>query len=133
MQPNPADAGDMVVGWLTKVAVALLLVGLVGFELLSLVVARIQLGDAGASAGSTALTAYAGSHSLSTAYNQAEVVAEQAGANIVQRSFRINADGSVEFTIRKTANTLVLQHIKATEPWTRVHTHVVLEPNSFSQ
>ena len=132
MQPNPADAGDVIVGWLTRVAAVLLVVGLIGFEVLSVVVAHIQLGDTAASAGSTALTAYAGSHNLDTAYNQAEVVAEESGATIIQKSFRINADGSVEFTIRKTANTLVLQHISATEGWTHVKAHVVIEPNSIN-
>ncbi len=132
MQPHPADAGDMVVGWLTRVAVILLVIGLAGFEALSIMVARIQLSDTAASAGSTALSAYSGSHDVSTAYNQAEVVAEDAGAKIVQRSFRFNADGSVEFTIRKNANTVLLQHIKATADWTHVKQHVVIEPNSIN-
>jgi hypothetical protein len=132
MQDRPADAGDMVIGWLTRVAAILLVIGLVGFEALSIVVAKIQLGDTAASAGSTALSAYAGSHSVPVAYQQAQAVAAQDGASIVQKSFRFNVDGSVEFTIRKTANTLLVQHLNATEKWAHVKEHVVIEPNSIN-
>jgi hypothetical protein len=132
MEPHPADAGDMVVGWLTRIAATLAVVGLIAFEALSILVAHVQLSDTAASAGTTGMSAYVSTHNLNTAYNQAELVAEDAGARINQHSFRVNADGSLEFTIRKTANTLVLQHIGATQGWTHVHTHVVIAPNSFS-
>jgi hypothetical protein len=132
MEDRPADAGDMVIGWLTRVAAIVLVIGLIGFESLSIVVTKFQLGDVAASAGSTAIAAYAGSHNITIAYQQAEAVAADSGAVIVQKSFRVNADGSVEFTIRKTANTLLLQHLKATQKWTNVKEHAVIEPNSFN-
>jgi hypothetical protein len=132
MQERPADAGDMVIGWLTRVAAVLLVIGLIGFEALSIVVTKFQLGDIAASAGSTAISTYAGSHNVATAYQQAESVAADSGATIAEKSFRVNADGSVEFTIRKTASTLLLQHLKATESWTHVKEHAVVEPNSFN-
>jgi hypothetical protein len=132
MQDRPVDSGDMVIGWLTRVAAILLVIGLIGFEALSIVIARIQLGDTAASAGSTALSVYAGSHSQSVAYQQAQAVAVAAGATIVQRSFRFNVDGSVEFTIRKEAHTLLVQHVGATKKWAHVKEHVVIEPNSIN-
>lgn len=132
MQDRPADAGDMVIGWLTRVAVIMLVIGLIGFEALSIMVTKIQLGDTATSAGSTALSAYSGSHSVSVAYQQAQAVAAADGASIVQKSFRFNVDGSVEFTIRKTANTVLVQHLNATSAWARVKEHVVIEPNSIN-
>jgi hypothetical protein len=132
MQDRPADAGDMVIGWLTRVAAALLVTGLVCFEVLSIVVAKFQLGDIAASAGSSAISVYAGSHNVTAAYQQAEAVALDSGATIPEHSFRVNADGSVEFTIRKTANTLLLQRLNATKKWTTVKEHAVVEPNGFN-
>jgi hypothetical protein len=132
MQDRPADAGDVVIGWLTRVAVIVLVIGLIGFEALSIMVTKIQLGDTATSAGSTALSTYGGSHSVSIAYQQAQAVAVADGATIVQKTFRFNVDGSVEFTIRKTANTILVQHLNATSAWAHVKEHVVIEPNSIN-
>jgi len=103
--------GNIVLGWLTRIAVVLSLLGLVAFEVLSIAVTNVSLQDVGAASADAALTEYSQHHNAATAYEAAAAYAESQGATIPKRSFIMNPDGSVGFEVRKTAPTLVIYRI----------------------
>ncbi len=109
--PPGRDAGSIVLGWLTKLTLTLAVVGLVGFEVLSIVVTHVTLRDVGTTAADAALTDFRERHDGQTSYEAAAAYAESQGATIPKRSFILNADGSVSFELRKTATTIVLYRI----------------------
>lgn len=115
-------------GWLTRVAVTLAILGLVGFEVLSIAVTRMTLEDTGLSAADAALSDYRERHDPAAAYQAAVNYAASDGATIRKKSFVLTVDGSVTFEIRKPATTLVIQHI---EPLAH-YANVVIEVNQSS-
>jgi hypothetical protein len=133
MRAHVADAGDVIVGWLWKVVLFVGVIGVIGFEALSIGMTHIQLNQAGDDAGTAALQAYTSTHDPRAAYAAAEASAEHSGAQINSKSFRVNVDGSIQFTIHKTANTLVLGRFDRTRPMTVVKETVTFESNSFTQ
>jgi hypothetical protein len=105
------DTGSIVLGWLARVTLALAAMGLVGFELLSVGVTHVTVADIGNGSADAAQTAYAIQRNAATAYTAAEAFAKESGAHIPKRSFTVNPDGSMQFTVVKTAPTLVLRRI----------------------
>lgn len=104
------DRGDIVLGWLTKLVVVLGVLGLIGFDAISLVQARFQAADHATTAASAAADAYKGSPDVQKAFDAAYATL---GANetIETKTFRIARDGTVTLRLHRTATTLLLQHI----------------------
>jgi hypothetical protein len=107
-----SDRGGIVLGWLTKLVVVVSLVGLVGFDLVSLGTARLQAEDHAQTAARAAVEAYAGPQDLQLAYDAAlaEVVTD--GDTIDAPTFTITG-GQVTLTLRRTAPTLLVRHVAA--------------------
>lgn len=115
------ERGDIVLGWLTRLTVTLGLLGLVGFDLLSLGVGRLQVEDRASSAARAAQTAYAGGRDVQQAYDAAvrQLADDGAGADQVDpASFSVAQDGTVTLTVRHRARTLLLDRTSATRSWT---------------
>jgi hypothetical protein len=108
-----SDRGGIVLGWLTKLIVVLSLVGLIGFDLISLGTTRLQAEDHAQAAARAAVEAYSGPNTLQAAYDAAlaEVVAD--GDSIEAQSFSFAADGTVTLTLHRTAQTLLVRKISA--------------------
>jgi hypothetical protein len=108
-----SDRGGIVLGWLTKLIVVLSLVGLIGFDLISLGTTRLQAEDHAQAAARAAVEAYSGPSTLQAAYDAAlaEVVAD--GDSIEAQSFSFAADGTVTLTLHRTAQTLLVRKISA--------------------
>jgi len=123
-----ADDGSIVFGWLARVTLTLTLLGIVCFEVLSIVVARFSLEDNGLEAAAAAVTSYQAYGSPRLALTAADTVAEKYGATIVKKSFRVNPDASVSFEIRNTATTLVLFRIGPLASLAEVQTTIYDEP-----
>lgn len=124
---DASDRGSIVLGWLTRVAVTIALLGIIGFEVLSIVVAKVQVQDIGQTAAHEALDNYAASRSAELAYQTASAYAESHGSEISRKSFRIT-DESVTFRLNKTATTLFLFRWDRSAGWADVHTVVYAEP-----
>lgn len=105
-----ADRGDVVLGWLTKLAVILGVLGIVGFDGISLVQARFQAADRATTAASAAADDFKTNHDLQKAYNAAFATLS-GGDSIETNTFQVTTDGRVTLRLHHHATTLILQHI----------------------
>jgi hypothetical protein len=112
--PRPLSArerGDVVLGWLGRVVLALVTGGVVLFDVLSVTVARIGVADDAAAATRAASAAYASQPDVQRAYDAATEVARQHGASVATADFRVAPDGRVHLRLSRTTRTLVLTHV----------------------
>jgi hypothetical protein len=123
-----ADRGSIIFGWLTRLTLTLTVLGIICFEVLSIVVARFSLEDNGMEAGAAAVTSYQAYGNPRLALAAADAVAEQYGATIVKKTFRVNPDASVSFEIRNTATTIVLFRVSPLAHLAEVQTTIFAEP-----
>jgi len=121
------DSGGIVLGWLTRLTLVMVLLGIIGFELLSVVVTRVGIEDIGAIAAYEALDEFRANHNTTAAFSIASAEAESQGATVVKKSFEIS-DDSVTFTLEKTAPSLLLYRTEQTASWANVSTTVYAEP-----
>lgn len=122
------DDGSIVLGWLARLTITLTLLGVIGFEVLSIVVARVSIQNYGQEAAQAAITSYQQNHDPALALAAAQVVADQNGAKIAKRSFRVAPDGAVSFDISNTATTLVLYRVDRLSSLADVETTIYEEP-----
>lgn len=125
--PLRDDKGTIVVGWLGRLVIMLAVLGVLAFEVLSIVVARVSIEDTGRTAADRALSTYADSGDSYEAFLAADSYASDNGSELVKKSFSITEDG-VSFDLKKTAPTLVLFRFDATAPWAEVRTTIYEEP-----
>lgn len=107
------DRGDIVIGWLTKLVVVTALVGLVGFDTLSVGVAKVSVSDDATTAVEAASTAWQSSrHNIEAAYRSAqESLPSQVDEQVDVAGFAIDPDGTVHLTVHKKARTLLLYRV----------------------
>jgi hypothetical protein len=115
-----SDRGDVVLGWLTKLVVTLSVLGVVGFDLVSLGAARLQAEDHAQSAVRAASSAYRTPTDLQAAYDAAAAEVAEHGDTIDPRSFTVAPDGAVTLTLHRTAATMVVEKIGPLRDWTQV-------------
>lgn len=121
------ERGSIVFGWLGRLTLTLTVLGLICFEVLSIVVTRVGVEDIGATAGDRALTVYAESGDANAAYLAADEYAASQGAKLVKKTFTIS-DEATSFDLKKTAPTLVLFRLGATADLAEVQTTIYAEP-----
>jgi hypothetical protein len=127
LQRGHDDAGSIVFGWLSRVAITITFLGVVGFEVLSIAVTHVSIEDVGRTAGDRALTRYADTHDPYQAYLAADEYVSENGAELVKMSFEISSV-SVSFVVKKTAPTLLLYRLDATAGLAEVETKIYAEP-----
>jgi hypothetical protein len=110
------DRGDVVLGWLTKLVVALGLLGLLAFDGISLAQARFQAADRATTAASAAADDYQTSHDLQKAYNAAFATVSS-NDTIETKTFQIAQDGTVTLRLHHEATTLLVGRISALKHW----------------
>ena len=121
------DTGSVVVGWLTRLVMTFAILGLIGFEVLSVAVTHVQIQDIGQSAAQKAIDTFQQNQNPSLAYQAAETYAVSQGSEINQKSFVITPQ-SVTFDLEKTAPTLLLYRWSRSAKWAQVETTVYAEP-----
>ena len=114
-------------GWLGRLTLTLTVLGLICFEVLSIVVTRVGLEDVGQTAGDRALTVYSETNNPTTAYLAADQYASSQGASLVKKSFTVSEE-AVSFDLKKTAPTLLLFRLDATADYANVKTTIYAEP-----
>lgn len=119
--PDP-ERGDIVLGWLTKIAVVLGVAGLGLFDAISVGTTAVNLSDQGAYAAREASEVWQSTGSLQKAYDAAVATAtEQNAANSVDpKSFRIDQDNTVHLRVSREATTIVLYHWSRTAEWAQI-------------
>ena len=121
------DTGSIVVGWLGRITLTLAVIGLIGFEVLSIAVTQVGVADTGATAGDKALTVYAETHDANAAYLAADHYVTSQGAVLVKKSFQISEE-SVTFDVKKTAPTLLLFRWDRTAGYAEITTRIYQQP-----
>jgi hypothetical protein len=122
------DRGDIVLGWLTKLVAVLAVLGLLGFDAVSLALARFTAEDHAQQAARAAAATFSQTHVPQAAYDAAlgEVVAH--GDTIDPASFATAQDGAVTLTLSRTAPTLLLERIPQLRGWTQMSATVTGRP-----
>ncbi|MDX6198034.1 MAG: hypothetical protein QOJ79_1185 [Actinomycetota bacterium] len=110
------DRGDIVLGWLTKLAIVLGVLGLLGFDAISLAQAHFQAADRASTAAQAAAEEYRSSHDVQRAFNAAYATVS-GDDSIESTTFRVGADGLVRLRLHHVATTLVLRHIGPLKHW----------------
>lgn len=106
-----ADRGDIVLGWLAKLVVALSVLGAIGFDGISLLHARVSVADIAGHAAVAARDAWQETKNADFAYAAAQRTAKDAGGTIPVQGMVIELDGSVRVTVERTAPTFMLRHV----------------------
>jgi hypothetical protein len=110
------EQGDVVLGWLTKLAVVLGILGLIAFDGISLAQARFQAADHATTAAIAAADDYKANHDLQLAYNAA-LATLGADETIEAKTFQILTDGTVTLRLHHTATTLIVSRIGPLKHW----------------
>ena len=118
------DRGDIVLGWLTKLVVTLAVLGVIGFDLVSLGAARLAAEDHAQDAARVASATYRDSRNLQAAYDAAAAEALTHGDTVDAPTFTISPDGRITLTLRRTAPTLLVEKIGPLRSWADVSSTV---------
>lgn len=118
LRSGVADRGDIVLGWLSRVVVGVAVAGVLVFEVIALVTARVQGTDVANQVAMEASEAYLAKGSLKAAYAAADAEAVKHAAEIVPESLTAQKDGRIKLRLRRTATTLLLYRTKSTAKWT---------------
>lgn len=108
------DEGDIVLGWLVRVTVGLVVLGVCLFDAISVAITHLRSSDDAASVANAASEAWqrGGSHDLQASYDTAEQLAASRGEQVPTTSFRVDPDGTVHLRLRSTASTVVLHRLR---------------------
>ena len=101
----------MILGWLTKVALTLAVLGLLAFDSLSLVVAHVSAHDNAVEAVTAGADAWKARPDLQAAYNAAAKAAEAHSDSVETATFSADPDGTVHLRLHRKATTLLLYRI----------------------
>jgi hypothetical protein len=120
MSSNSRDSGSIVLGWLTKLMVVLLLVGVVLFDFVSVGVARMSATDDANTAAEAASSEWIHTHDVQLAYNAAVEAVTNPAEHVLTRGFTISPDGSTHLLLTREATTLVAYRIGPLKKYTKV-------------
>lgn len=110
-------------GWLTRIVVVLAVLGVVGYDAISVAVAHVDATDLANRAANAASAQWQASHDIHAAYDAAAEVAATSGATVLTGAFSAETDGTVELTVRKQATTVLLDRIGPLRSWATVSAH----------
>jgi hypothetical protein len=117
-----SERGDIVLGWLTRVAVTLAVVGLIAFDSIAILAARLGVSDDAQSAAEVANTAWHDNHgSVQAAYDAAATYAEAHGEECPVKDFSVTSTGVVNLRLTGKATTLVVGHIGPIKKLADIH------------
>jgi len=125
-----SDRGDVVLGWLTKLVLVLSVIGLVGFDLVSLGASQLRAEDHAQAAARAAADSYTGPQDLQAAYDAALAEVLPDGASIDAQTFAVTADGTVTLTLHSTAPTLLVHKVSALRDYAEVQRTVTRQRSS---
>lgn len=125
-----SDRGDVILGWLTKLVLFLAVVGLLGFDAVSLGTSRLQAEDHAHTAARAAVESYRTGKNLQAAYDAALAEVAADGDTLDAPAFTAAPDGSITLRLRRTAPTLLVKRVGPLRHWTVVTRTVTAHPSS---
>lgn len=126
--PAGRERGDIVLGWLTKITVGLAVVGLVGFDAISLGVARLQSEDHARTAVRAAVESYRADKDVQRAYDAALAQVAPSGDTLDAEAFTVAPDGAVTLRLRSEVPTLLVEKVAPLRDWAVVTRTVTGRP-----
>ena len=119
------EAGDIVLGWLTRIAVVLAIAGVALFDAISVGSTKASVADDGSYAAREASSTWDETRDIQATYETAVKVAEEANTEnkVLTKGFTVDQDGTVHLVISRTAQTLVLYRWGKTAGWAKVSAH----------
>ena len=106
------DSGSIVLGWLTKLAVTLAVLGLLAFDGIALVTTTFSATDQANAVASVAAETYKRTHDVQMAYNDAVTEAAKNNETVEAKTFQAQpTDGHITLRIHKKATTLWLHKV----------------------
>ena len=115
------DVGSIVIGWLTKVALVLTILGVAGFDAVSVASANLSTSDDANSAASAAAADFKTSHNAASALAAAEGAITNPNEQLVKGSLTIAPDGTVTVQVERKVTTVVMNHIGPLKKYTVVN------------
>jgi hypothetical protein len=111
MDPARRDHGSIVIGWLTKLAVSLAVVGLMLFDGLAVGAAHLAATDDANQAAQAGAAEYRTSHDVQAAYQAAVESITSDSETLPAQQFVVEPDGTVQLALRRTITTLLVHRI----------------------
>lgn len=105
------DRGDVLLGWLTRLVIGFAVVGVLGFDGVSMMAAQVSVQDQADLAARNGATTWATGRDVNQAYAAAVQTAAEANAanEIAATSFSVAPDGAVTLTVQREAPTFVVR------------------------
>jgi hypothetical protein len=111
------DRGDVVLGWLTRIAAVLALVGIAVFEAVSIAVTHVNAKDMATNAAFEASDEWFKTGDADRAYHAASAYVVERGGELRPEEFSLAPDGTATVTVRRSATSVLLYRFGATEEW----------------
>ena len=108
------DRGDIVLGWLTRLTVVLAILGVIGFDLVSVGAGHLAAEDQAQDAARAAVTSFRADQDVQRAYEAAladTLEDGKVGDSIDPATFSVAEDGSVTLTLQHVSPTLLVEKI----------------------
>jgi len=122
------DDGSIVIGWLTKLAVGIAIVGLALFDTLSIGAAKLGASDDANTAAEAASADFRANHNVQSAYQAAVETLPSDTETIPPRQFVVQPDGTVQLVLNRTTTTLVAHRIGPLKKYDVITVHAVATP-----
>ncbi len=125
------DRGDIVLSWLTKLVLVMAVLGVIGFDAISMGVGRLQAEERAGEAARAAVRSWSQTQEVQAAYEAALATTTDDGVtvdSIDPTSFSVGTDGSVTLTVEHSASTLVVEKIGAIADWATASATVTARP-----
>jgi len=114
------DVGAVVLGWFTKLVLVLGVLGLLGFDGISLLRTDFSAADQASTTASAAADAYKSSHDVQLSYNAALAAVAGNGDTIETTTFAVAPTGAVSLVLHRTAATLWMKDVGPLRGWTDI-------------
>ena len=128
MDRTRRDNGSIVLGWLTKLIVAIAFVGVALFDSISIGAAHLGATDDANNAASAASADFKTSHSVNSAYEAALGSLPSSSETIPAKTFEVQPDGTVTLVLDRTTRTLVAYRIGFLKKYTNIVVHAEATP-----
>ena len=124
------DNGLIVLGWMTKLALTMAVLGLIGFDGVSLVAAKFSAADRATTYANDAAGLYRTSKNIDTTYAAIVAEAKDKGDTVDIKTFSVAPDGIITLTMHHTAKTIWMQKVSFLKKYTTVTEHGEGSPGS---
>ena len=105
-------------GWLTKLALLLAVLGLIAFDMIALATTGVTAADDATTDASLAADTYKATTNPQKAYDTAAIEALKHNETIDPNSFYVTPDGHITLTVTRTATTLWMHRIGPLKKYT---------------